>query len=408
MAALIKGIPRRLHMSISAKIEGFIAQSSWIRKMFEEGASLKQLHGADRVFDFSLGNPNVEPPLKFKELLRDIAAVDIPNKHGYMPNAGYMETRQAIAEYQGAQRGVPLSGEHIIMTCGAGGALNVILKALLDAGDEVIILTPYFVEYRFYVDNAGGVSILVKTQRDFSLDLPAISAAITEKTKEILINSPHNPTGKVYDAASINGLGDILREKSRALGKDIYLISDEPYVDIVYDGIKVPSILAAYKNSIIATSYSKSLSLPGERIGYLAIHPEAGDVEKLLEAAILCNRILGFLNAPAIMQRVIAQLQGVQVAVGEYARKRGLLCEGLAALGYKFHKPEGAFYLFPESPIADDVLFVKALLAEQIITVPGSGFGAPGFFRISYCVEDGTILNAMEGFGRVMKRFANK
>lgn len=394
-------------MTISKKIEGFISQSSWIRKMFEEGANLKQLYGADRVFDFSLGNPNVAPPERFKELLRAVAVADMPNKHGYMPNAGYMETRDAVARYQGAQRGVPLSGEHIIMSCGAGGALNVILKALLDAGDEVIILTPYFVEYRFYVDNAGGVSILVKTQSDFSLDLLAINAAITEKTKAILINSPHNPTGKVYDAASINGLGDVLREKSRALGKDIYLISDEPYVDIVYDGIKVPSILAAYKNSIVATSYSKSLSLPGERIGYLAVNPEAAEAEKVLEAAILCNRILGFINAPAIMQRVVADLQGVRVAVAEYARKRDLLCDGLAALGYNFHKPAGAFYLFPRSPIDDDVLFVKTLLEEKIITVPGSGFGSPGFFRISYCVEDATIINAMEGFGKAMRRFAN-
>lgn len=394
-------------MTISTKIEGFISQSSWIRKMFEEGANLKQLYGADLVFDFSLGNPNVEPPERFKELLRAVAITDIPNKHGYMPNAGYMETRDAIAKYQGAQRGVPLSGEHIIMTCGAGGALNVILKALLDPGDEVIILIPYFVEYRFYVDNAGGVPKLVRTLNDFSLDLPAIGAAITEKTKVVLINSPHNPTGKVYDGTSINGLAVLLMEKSRALGKDIYLVSDEPYVDIVYDGITVPSILAAYKNSIIATSYSKSLSLPGERIGYLAINPEATEVEKLLDAAILCNRILGFINAPAIMQRVIARLQGVRVAVGEYARKRDLLCEGLSALGYNFYKPEGAFYLFPKSPINDDVMFVKSLQEEKIITVPGSGFGCPGFFRIAYCVEDATIINAMEGFGKVIKRFIN-
>lgn len=395
-------------MAIATKIEGFISQSSWIRKMFEEGGNLKQLYGADRVFDFSLGNPNVAPPEKFQELLQEVAMADIPNKHGYMPNAGYMETRDAIAAYQGAQRGVSLSGEHIIMTCGAGGALNVILKALLDPGEEVIILTPYFVEYRFYVDNAGGVPVLVKTHADFSLDLPAIGAAITEKTKVLLINSPHNPTGTVYDAASINGLADLMREKSRALCKDIYLVSDEPYVDIVYDGITVPSILAAYKNSIIATSYSKSLSLPGERIGYLAVNPEAADVEKLLEAVVLCNRVLGFINAPAIMQRVIARLQGVRVAVAEYARKRAILCDGLAALGYNFQKPAGAFYLFPRCPIDDDILFVKALLEERIITVPGSGFGCPGFFRISYCVEDAIIINAMEGFEKVMRRFANK
>ncbi len=392
-------------MAISSKIQGFISQSSWIRRMFEEGDHLKRQYGAENVFDFSLGNPNVAPPLLFKEWLRRIASEEIPNKHGYMPNAGYTETREAVAAYQSSLRGVTLSYQQIIMTCGAGGALNVILKSLLDQGDEVIILTPFFVEYCFYVDNAGGTAKLVKTKEDFSLDLEAIGHAITGKTKAILINSPNNPTGKVYDSQSINALAELLRERSRALGKDIYLVSDEPYVDIVYDGLKAPSILAAYQNSIVATSYSKSLSLPGERIGYIAVHPQLRDGEAILDALILCNRILGFINAPALMQRVIAKLQGARVAVEEYARKRDLLCSGLAACGYKFNKPEGAFYLFPRSPVPDDVSFVKALLEEKIITVPGSGFGCPGFFRISYCVEDETIMKAMAGFAKVMKHF---
>lgn len=393
-------------MAIATKIQDIISNSSWIRKMFEEGDNLRKQYGPEKVFDFSLGNPNIEPPDKFKEALLQTAAAVIPNKHGYMPNAGYPETRKSVAAYQSSIRGVPLSYNNIIMTCGAGGALNVILKALLNPNEEVIVLTPCFVEYRFYVDNAGGVTKLVKTKSDFSLDLEAIDAAITEKTKIVLINSPNNPTGKVYDAGAINALADVLRGKSRTLGEDIYLVSDEPYTDIVYDGVEVPSVLAAYENSIIATSYSKNLSLPGERIGYLAINPAMKGVETIIDAAILCNRILGFVNAPALMQRVIVNLQGAQVAVEDYKRKRDLLCAGLAALGYKFNKPAGAFYLFPQSPIDDDVLFVKSLLQEKIIVVPGSGFCGPGFFRISYCVEDKTIINSMAGFGKVMKQFS--
>ena len=393
-------------MAIATKIQDIITNSSWIRKMFEEGDNLRKQYGPENVFDFSIGNPNIEPPEKFKQTLRELAAAVIPNKHGYMPNAGYPETRRSVAAYQSTVQGVSLSQDNIIMTCGAGGALNVILKALLNPGEEVIVLTPCFVEYRFYVDNAGGVAKLVKTKADFSLDLEAIDAAITEKTKIVLINSPNNPTGKVYDSAAINGLADLLRQKSRNRDEEIYLVSDEPYTEIVYDGTEVPSVLAAYENSIIATSYSKNLSLPGERIGYLAINPVLKDVETVIDAAILCNRILGFVNAPALMQRVIVNLQGARVAVEAYQRKRDLLCEGLATLGYQFNKPEGAFYLFPRSPIEDDVLFVKSLLQQRIIAVPGSGFCGPGFFRLSYCVEDQTIINSLEGFGKVMKEYA--
>lgn len=393
-------------MAVSAKIQGFMSQSSWIRKMFEEGDNLKKQYGKDSVFDFSLGNPNVEPPPKLKELLRRVAGDIVPNKHGYMPNAGYTETREAVAVYLTGVHGVPLSYKQVIMTCGAGGALNVILKVLLDPGDEVIVLAPFFVEYRFYVDNAGGVTRIVKTKNDFSLDLNAIEEAITEKTKVVLINSPNNPTGKVYDEASIKALAALLCEKSNAFGKDIYLVSDEPYSDIVYDDIKVPGILAACKNSIIASSYSKSLSLPGERIGYLAINPEISDAGTVIDAAILCNRILGFVNAPALIQRVIAGLQGVHVDVEEYRRKRDLLCNGLAAAGYRFNKPEGAFYLFVKSPLEDDVSFVKALVKERILTVPGSGFGGPGYFRIAYCVDDATIVNAMDGFRKALREFS--
>jgi aspartate aminotransferase len=392
-------------MAIASKIKGFISQSSWIRKMFEEGLALKQQYGADKVYDFSLGNPNIDPPPPFKDHLIRIIEKDHPGQHAYMPNAGYPETRAAVAAYLSKGHETQLTAEHILMTCGAGGALNVILKTLLDPGDEVVVPAPYFVEYRFYVDNAGGVLKTAATKEDFSLDFKAMEAAFSEKTKMVLINSPNNPTGKVYNAVAIRKLVAFLEEKSRALGRIVYLVSDEPYSEIVYDGVQVPSILKAYKNSLIATSYSKSLSLPGERIGFIAVNPEILDLGEVLGGMVLCNRILGFVNAPALMQRVIAGLQGLRVDVSEYKRKRDLLCDGLASCGYSFAKPEGAFYLFPRAPIADDVAFVRALQKYRILTVPGSGFGGPGHFRIAYCVDDATIVNAMDGFAAAIQEY---
>jgi aspartate aminotransferase len=297
---------------------------------------------------------------------------------------------------------VPLSADHVTMTCGAAGALNVICKVFLEPGDEVLIPTPCFMEYRFYVDNANGVATFVKTKADFSLNLEAMRDAITERTKIVLINSPNNPTGKVYDRASIFGLAELLEDRSRAFGREIYLVSDEPYREIVYDGAAVPSILKAYRNSIIASSYSKSLSLAGERIGYLAVNPSMSDIEEVMSGLILYNRTLGFVNAPALMQRVISKIQGVTVDVEEYRRKRELLCDGLSSIGYEFTRPDGTFYLFPKTPI-DDIEFVGALQKRRILTVPGSGFGWPGHFRIAFCVDDATIRNAMAGFEETFK-----
>ena len=399
-------VGEKTDMAISRKIEGFITQSSWIRKMFEEGISLKKQFGAERVYDFSLGNPNIDPPALFEGHLEKIVATNAPGRHAYMPNAGYPETRAAVAAYLSGIHGLSLVADHIIMTCGAGGALNVILKTLLDPGDEVLVPTPFFVEYRFYADNAGGVLKLVGTKEDFSLDLKALESAITDRTKVVLINSPNNPTGRVYDEESIRALAALLEAKGRMLGQTIYLVSDEPYGEIVYDGVRVPSILKAYANSIIATSYSKSLSLPGERIGYIAANPLLSGIQDAVDGMVLCNRILGFVNAPALMQRVIAGVQGLHVDVGEYRRKRDLLCDGLASIGYRFHRPEGAFYLFPKTPVEDDVAFVTALQKRRILTVPGRGFGSPGHFRIAYCVDDATIVNAMEGFKETFGEFA--
>ena len=390
-------------MSISQKIKIATSSSSMIRKMFEEGAILKQKFGADKVYDFSLGNPNVDPPKDFEEELIKIAREVIPYKHGYMPNAGYPETRQAIAAKINRTSGLNLSGDHVIMSCGAGGALNVILKALLDPADEVIVPVPFFMEYTPYVENYGGVVRRVKTRDDFSLDIAAMEAAVNEKTKALIINSPNNPTGKVYSKENIADLSLMLKKKSAELKRTIYLISDEPYREIVYDNVDVPNILAAYKNSIIAYSYSKTLSLPGERIGYIAVNPEIEAAAELIGALILCTRICGFVNAPALMQRIVARLQDTTVEVDVYKRKRDLLCAGLAAAGYKFEKPQGAFYLFPRSPIPDDAAFVQMLLKKNILVVPGSAFGSPGYFRIAYCVDDATIINSIAGFAEAIK-----
>jgi Aspartate/tyrosine/aromatic aminotransferase len=390
-------------MTIAKKIKSSISQSSMIRKMFEEGILLKKKYGADKVYDFSLGNPNVEQPDEFKRELINLAAENIPLKHGYMPNAGYPETRQAIAQKINKTSGLKMDADHVIMSCGAGGALNVILKALLDPGDEVIVLKPLFMEYTFYIENFGGIVKYAETRKDFSLDIAAIAGAISNKTKAIIINSPNNPTGKVYSEKEIGELSRLLLEKGKILGKTIYLISDEPYVEIVFDGVTVPSVMKAYPNSIIAYSYSKTLSLPGERIGYIAVNPQMHEVGDLISALILCTRIIGFVNAPALMQRIVARLQDVAVDVKVYQKKRDLLCAGMAKAGYKFEKPQGAFYLFVQSPIANDVKFVEMLLKKNILVVPGSGCCGPGYFRIAYCVDDATIINSMNGFTEAIK-----
>lgn len=391
-------------MAISKQIMGWMKQSSWIRKMFEEGASLKARYGEENVFDFSLGNPDLDPPSSFLEKLKDIVNEQQSGKHGYMPNAGYPETRKAIADYLSQEHQVDVSKEQVIMTCGAGGGLNVVLKTLLNPGDEIIILVPYFVEYLFYVSNHGGVCKLVQTRDDFSLDLSEIEKAISSKTKAMVINSPNNPTGKVYDEESMRELGNLLRGKSREMGNDIYLISDEPYSKIIYDGMHLPSVFAVYENSVLVTSYSKELSIPGERLGFVALHPQARPLEELMEGLIFCNRTLGFVNAPALMQRVIAHVQGMAVDVTVYERRRDLLCDSLSSFGYRFVKPEGAFYLFPQAPV-DDVAFVRELQSMNILTVPGRGFGMPGFFRIAYCVDEAVIRNSLQGFKKVAEKY---
>jgi aspartate aminotransferase len=392
-------------MTIAKNIEAILTKSSWIRKMFEEGTRLKALHGADKVYDFSLGNPNLEPPDRFQRALEDAVKASPPGSHGYMSNVGYLQVREAVAAYVAEEQQVRLTGQEIVMTCGAAGALNVILKTLLDPGDEIITPAPYFVEYDFYAANHGGVLKAVSTRPDFTLDIDALGTAIGAKTKAVIVNSPNNPTGQVYSRESLAQLGELLKVRSKRLGHTIYLISDEPYRKIVYDGVEVPSIFCCYPESIMAASYSKDISVPGERIGFIAVHPDAFHKKDLMAGMALANRILGFVSAPALMQRVIAAVQGASVDVSQYARKRDLLCDGLASCGYEFVKPSGAFYLFPKTPDSDDVKFVRMLQEELILAVPGSGFGGPGHFRIAYCVNDSTIRNAMPGFRKVMKKY---
>jgi aspartate aminotransferase len=391
-------------MAISTKIRDYMERASWIRKMFEQGLELKAKIGADKVFDFSLGNPNLEPPEKVRKAILEVIGDERPGKHAYMPNAGLKETREAVAGFLAKEHGVPTTWEQVIMTCGAGGALNVALKTILDPGDEVIVLAPYFVEYLFYIDNHNGVGKLAKTKEDFTLNLKEIEAAITPKTKAIILNSPNNPSGRIYDENSLRNLGKLFETIKQKNNQTIYLLSDEPYSKIVYDGAKVPSIFQAYADSIMATSYSKDLSLPGERIGYLAVNPRMENWKQAIDGLTFCNRILGFVNAPALMQRILIKLQGVSVNVSEYKWKRDNLCRGLAEAGYSFVKPEGAFYLFPKSPIADDVKFVNSLLEENILGVPGTGFGTPGHFRLAYCVADRVIEGSLEGFRRAIQK----
>ncbi|MCP4369816.1 MAG: pyridoxal phosphate-dependent aminotransferase [Deltaproteobacteria bacterium] len=392
-------------MTIAKKIEITLEKSSWIRKMFEEGTRLKQKHGARNVYDFSLGNPNIEPPESFKAALKKTVDSTGTMGHAYMPNTGYPNVRKAVADYLSTEQSSQVTENEVTMTCGAAGGLNVILKTIMDPGDEIITPAPYFVEYNFYADNHGGILKPVSTKPDFALDIDAISSAMNDKTKAIIINSPNNPTGQIYSQESLEELGTLLEKMGEKYGKTIYLISDEPYRKIVYDGNMVPSIFKCYRESIIVTSYSKDLSIPGERIGFVAVNPEASFKKELSGGIALSNRILGFVNAPALIQRVISTIQGECVDVSEYAGKRKLLCDGLAECGYEFITPPGAFYLFPKTPVKDDVKFVQSLQEELILAVPGSGFGCPGYFRIAFCVENETIKNAIPGFKSVMGKY---
>jgi aspartate aminotransferase len=390
-------------MSVSQKIKDTMERASWIRRMFEEGAELKARLGADNVFDFTLGNPDLEPPTRFKEALAEVARDPSPGLHAYMLNAGLLNARQALAGYLSSMYHQDFGPQDLVLTCGAAGALNVILKALLDPGDEVIIFAPYFPEYHFYADNHGGSALVVETDKSFQLDLQALAAALSPRTKAVLINSPNNPTGKVYPAPALMEMGHLLKKHEEQVGREIYLVADEPYSRILYDGLELPNIFSVYPNTILATSFSKELSIPGERLGLVAVSLQAAHREELLAGFILTNRILGFVNAPAFMQRVVAKVPGLCVDVAPYARRRDLLSQILTEAGYRFLKPQGAFYFFPEAPGGDDLAFVSRLKQENILAVPGRGFGRAGYFRLAFCVPETVIEQAAPGFIRAAK-----
>ena len=390
-------------MGVSKKIQDFMERGSWIRKMFEEGIALRQKYGEENVFDLSLGNPIMQPPPQFFEELRRIAENPTPGMHRYMPNAGLVETRAAVAEQLSKETGQSFTANEILMTVGAGGALNVVMKTILDPGDEIVIFAPYFVEYHFYADNHGGSCRVVPPDDSFYPDLEAFEAAINERTRGVLINSPNNPSGALYSAALLDQLGAIIRKKESVFGTEIFLISDEPYRKIIFDGLEYPHIFQHHVRSIVATSHSKDLALPGERIGYIAVHPDYDGRRELVDGLVFCNRTLGFVNAPALMQHIVRHLQDVAIDAGEYQAKRDFLYEGLTGIGYTLTKPQGAFYMFPKSPIEDDVEFTAALQEHNVLVVPGRGFGLPGYFRISYCVDDRTLKGSMAGFKKAFE-----
>ena len=392
-------------MPISGNVSRSMEEGSWIRRMFEVGIAMKSEYGVDKVFDLSLGNPIVEPPSIFKQELINFAQSLDTGRHRYMPNAGYPETRASVANMLSNETGLGFTQNDIVMACGAAGAANVVLRTILNPGDEVIILAPYFGEYVYYFDNHRGVPIVVDTTQEFQLNIDSIREAISERTRAIIINSPNNPSGAIYPDEDLSSLCSLLYQKQDEYGTEIFIISDEPYRRLIYDGLTYPQVFPHYGNTIIVNSHAKDLGLPGERIGYIAVHPSYGDKEELVDGFIFCTRTLGFVNAPALMQHVVKTLQGLTVDVAEYQRKRDYLYTSLTDLGYSVIKPQGAFYLFPKSPLDDDVSFVDVLQEWKVLTVPGKGFGTPGHFRISYCVEDWVLEGAVQGFAQAADKF---
>ncbi|WFS62071.1 pyridoxal phosphate-dependent aminotransferase [Pseudodesulfovibrio thermohalotolerans] len=392
---------------ISSQIAGYMTRSSWIRKMFEEGIALKKQFGEDAVCDFSLGNPDLPPPAAIKEGLLELAQeADKPFFMGYMPNFGYPDVREKLAAEVSREQGTPVPAESLVITCGAAGALNSFFRAVLEPGDEVITPAPFFVEYGFYCENHGAKLTPVPAKPlTFQLDLEAMDKAISDKTRVVMLNSPNNPSGAVYDRASLEGLAAILEKHNEGRERPIYILADEPYRFLAFDGVEVPSLLPIYKYSVVCSSFSKNLSMAGERIGYALINPAMEDMATLVGGVVLANRILGFVNAPALAQKLMARALGSGVDISIYDRRRKAMAEVLDSAGYEYTMPKGAFYFFPKAPGGDDVKFCAALQEEKILAVPGSGFGYPGFFRLSFSVEDKIIPRSREGFAAAMAKF---
>jgi len=379
--------------------------ASWIRRMFEEGARLKAERGLERVHDFSLGNPFLEPPARFHEALRELLDEPAAGRHRYPPNAGLPETRAYVAAELAAATGLPYAAEHVVMTVGAAGGLNIALKALLNPGEEVVAFAPYFVEYDFYAANHGGRLVRCPTDPAFQLDPAALERVLTPHTRAVLVNAPNNPTGAIYPEAALRAVAEVLQRASARQGRPVFLISDEPYRHLVFDGNEVPWVPRVYDHTLVVHSHSKDLGLAGERIGYVAVSPRAAEAGVLVEALVLANRILGFVNAPTLIQRVLPRMKGERVDVGYYQMLRDRLVAPLTEMGYELVPPQGAFYLFPRAPIADDVAFVRAAQAEGLLLVPGSGFAGPGHFRVALCVTPETIDRALPVFEQLLRRF---
>lgn len=392
---------------IADKMKALVKNSSAIRAMFEEGKIMAAKYGAENVYDFSLGNPNVPAPVQVKEAIIEEAEKEDPIVlHGYMSNAGYEDVRQAVAESINKKFDTAFSAKNIIMTVGAAGGLNVILKTLLNPGDEVIAIAPYFGEYNSYVSNFDGKLVVVSPNTEtFQPNLTELEEKLTARTKSVIVNSPNNPTGVIYSEETIQAMAEILRKKQKEFGTDIYLISDEPYRELAYDGAEVPYLTKYYENAIIGYSFSKSLSLPGERIGYLVIPDETADSEDVISAAGTATRILGYVNAPSLMQKAVAKCLDAQADVPYYDRNREDLYNGLKEMGFECIKPQGAFYLFMKSPVADEKVFCEAAKKQHILIVPGSSFACPGYVRIAYCVAHETIINSMPGFKALAEEF---
>jgi aspartate aminotransferase len=385
-------------MAISRKVREQMKNSSWIRKMFEEGIELRSIHGPENVFDLSLGNPLLEPPAEFKAEISRLINEDTPNTHRYMPNAGFPEVRASVAKVLAEESGTPITGVEILMTVGAAGAINTILRSILDKDDEVVLIAPFFAEYIFYVEHQTGVSKVANCDENWLPNIESLETTIGPKTRAVIINSPNNPTGVIYPESSIKAISAVIQRAEEKFGTEIYLISDEPYRKLIYTDTPYPFIFGHHPRSIVATSHSKDLGLAGERIGYIAVNPVDPGKADLLDALNFSIRTLGFVNAPALMQRVVAGIQRATVDIDIYRNKRDLLYNALTKIGYKCVKPDGAFYVFPKSPMPDDTEFVAQLQKELVLVVPGVGFGTPGFFRASYCVDDWVIQGAIAGF----------
>ncbi|MDR1466157.1 MAG: pyridoxal phosphate-dependent aminotransferase [Treponema sp.] len=388
-------------MAIATYIKNNLVSSSMIRKMFEEGTRLKKQFGNDNVFDFSLGNPDVEPPSAFHKVFLKLAQEDAKGSHGYMPNAGYPYVREALAKKASVEHSVNIDGSHVVMAVGAAGGLNSVFKAILNPDNEVIVPTPYFMEYRSYISNHGGILVETPTLPDFNLDIGAIREALSSKTAAVIINSPNNPTGHIYPQQTIAELSAALTEHGEKSGRYPYLVADEPYREIAYK--PVPPILCNYRESIVVSSYSKSLSLPGERIGYIAVGPQIRDKDEVISAVIYATRVLGYVNAPALMQRIVAELTHARVDVDIYARRRDLFKQVLDAAGIEYTEPEGAFYLFCKAPGGDDAAFVEKLKQNLILGVSGASFAKPGWVRFAYCVDEKIIRASAEAFKKTME-----